>query len=148
MRPKLSVSTLVAAAVMALLPVAPFITPAAAQPVAAPAVPTTAVGYLRARKRRCPGRGFECAMAHLPLDYRDPGGRMITLSLVRRPATGPGTRLGTLFLNPGGPGSTGTEQIPGWIGFLPNGLQQWFDVVSWDPRGVGESTGVQCFDSA
>jgi pimeloyl-ACP methyl ester carboxylesterase len=41
----------------------------------------------------------------------------------------------------------GTEQIPGWIGFLPDGLQQRFDVVSWDPRGIGASTAVQCFDS-
>jgi pimeloyl-ACP methyl ester carboxylesterase len=52
-----------------------------------------------------------------------------------------------LFVNPGGPGSTGTGQFPEWIGFVPAAVRQRFDVVSWDPRGIGESTPVQCFDS-
>jgi pimeloyl-ACP methyl ester carboxylesterase len=89
--------------------------------------------------------GFQCASASVPLDYRRPTGTKISLALVRHLATGPGTRLGTLFINPGGPGGTGTVQIPDWFHFMPLTLSQRFDVVSWDPRGIGQSTAVQCF---
>lgn len=117
-------------------------------PPPAPAVPTLSWAACPPDSPAGAAGGFECATAEVPLDYRDPTGRTITLALVRRPATGPGARIGTLFLNPGGPGGTGTVEIPSWVGLLPDGLQQRFDVVSWDPRGVGESTPVQCFDSA
>ncbi|MEJ2867766.1 alpha/beta hydrolase [Actinomycetospora sp. OC33-EN08] len=89
--------------------------------------------------------GFQCATATVPLDHRDPRGRTISLAVVRKPATGP--RIGSLFLNPGGPGGTGTGQITSWVNLVPAGLADRFDLVSWDPRGVGESTAVQCFDS-
>jgi pimeloyl-ACP methyl ester carboxylesterase len=75
-------------------------------------------------------------------------GSRIKLALVKQAATGPGRRLGTLFINPGGPGGAGTVQIPGWIDFVPKPLRERFDVVSWDPRGVGQSTAVQCFPDA
>ena len=91
--------------------------------------------------------GFQCASAVVPLDYRSPGGAKITLAVVRHPATGPGRRLGTLFINPGGPGGPGTSAIPRAIRLVPAALRARFDVVSWDPRGVGESTAVQCFAS-
>ncbi|MER5674002.1 alpha/beta hydrolase [Pseudonocardia alni] len=91
--------------------------------------------------------GFQCATVPVPLDWARPQGPSITLSLVRRPATGPGPRIGSLFLNPGGPGGSGTGQIPGWISLLPKGLNERFDIVSWDPRGVAESNPPQCFDN-
>jgi pimeloyl-ACP methyl ester carboxylesterase len=50
-------------------------------------------------------------------------------------------------MNPGGPGGTGTVQIPDWYLQLPRRVRQRFDVVSWDPRGIGQSTAVQCFPS-
>ena len=84
----------------------------------------------------------------VPLDYRYPHGAQIRLAVVKHPATGPGPRLGTLFVNPGGPGELGTVVVPGFFGLLPAALAQRFDVVSWDPRGVGQSTAVQCFPSA
>lgn len=59
-----------------------------------------------------PGRRFDCATAKMPLDYSDPGGRTIDLAVIRRKATDPGRRIGTLFFNPGGPGGPGTVQIP------------------------------------
>jgi pimeloyl-ACP methyl ester carboxylesterase len=67
--------------------------------------------------------------------------------VVKHPATDPAHRIGTLFMNPGGPGGQGTTQITGWLSFVPKALRERFDVVSWDPRGIGESTAVQCFDS-
>lgn len=91
--------------------------------------------------------GFVCATAVVPLDYRYPHGAQIHLAVVKHPATGPG-RLGTLFVNPGGPGALGTVVVPDLFGLLPTALAQRFDVVSWDPRGVGQSTAVQCFPSA
>lgn len=89
------------------------------------------------------GRGIQCTDALVPLDYADPDGTAITLGLVRRPATA-SPRLGSLFINPGGPGGSGR----GYVGYFDaTGLEQ-YDVVGWDPRGVGASTPVQCFDDA
>lgn len=91
--------------------------------------------------------GFRCASLRVPLDYRHPRGRQIVLAVVKHPATSPSARVGTLFMNPGGPGGTGTGEIPDWYVLLPETVRQRFDVVSWDPRGVGQSTAVQCFPS-
>ncbi|MFM8444147.1 MAG: alpha/beta hydrolase [Methylococcus sp.] len=91
--------------------------------------------------------GFDCAYVLAPLDYRQPQGQMITLSVIRLPAADPSQRIGTLFFNPGGPGGSGTESLPGQKPLFPVGLRQRFDLVSWDPRGIGDSTAVQCFDS-
>jgi pimeloyl-ACP methyl ester carboxylesterase len=91
--------------------------------------------------------GFQCASASVPLDYQDPAGTQITLAVVKHQATDPAQRLGTLFVNPGGPGGQGTVQVPDWIELVPSALRERFDVVSWDPRGIGQSTAVQCFAS-
>ncbi|MFI6766350.1 alpha/beta hydrolase [Streptomyces sp. NPDC050355] len=94
-----------------------------------------------------PGGRFDCATAKVPLDYRNPGGRTIELALVKRKATGPGRRIGTLFFNPGGPGGPGTVQMPQNYAFFPREVRERFDIVSWDPRGIGSSTAVNCFAS-
>lgn len=84
------------------------------------------------------GDGFECATAEVPLDHDRPRRETIELAVIRRPAPGPAQRLGTLFVNPGGPGGSGVE-------FLRTAPEQaftalaGFDIVSWDPRGVGAS---------
>lgn len=87
--------------------------------------------------------GLQCATYTVPLDYRHAEGKTITLALRRMPATG--TSRGTVFFNPGGPGGTGTGQFPEWLGQFPAQLRQSYDLVSWDPRGVGLSTAVQCY---
>lgn len=87
--------------------------------------------------------GMECARVLVPLDYADPGAQAITLSLTRRPAsTTP--RLGSLFVNPGGPGAPGTGLA---AAFARDGLEQ-YDIVGWDPRGTGNSTPVRCYGTA
>jgi len=101
--------------------------------------------------RPCAGAGqerFECARINVPLDYGSPRGRMIELALIRHRATDPARRIGTIFYEPGGPGVPGTEFLPA-LAFdrFPRELQTRFDIVSWDPRGVGASTSVQCFES-
>lgn len=90
--------------------------------------------------------GFSCATVAAPLDYRNPSGPKIRLALVEHPATGP-TSHGVIFFNPGGPGGAGTVQLPAFIGFFPKELLRDYDIVSWDPRGSGASTAVQCFPS-
>jgi len=91
---------------------------------------------------------FDCATAQVPLDYGNPEGAMITLAVIRHLATDPANRLGALFFNPGGPGDPGTLQLPAWFGFFPAALRARFDIISWDPRGIGASTAVQCFADA
>jgi hypothetical protein len=88
-------------------------------------------------------RGFQCAKIRVPLDYERPRGGDIKLALIRHRASDPGRRIGTLFYEPGGPGVPGTEFLPAvaFDGF-PAEVQARFDIVSWDPRGVGESTAV------
>lgn len=93
------------------------------------------------------GSPFDCATAKVPLDYDDPGGRTIELAVVKRKATGPGQRIGTLFFNPGGPGGPGTVQMPQNYESFPREVRERFDIVSWDPRGIGNSTAVNCFAS-
>ena len=88
-------------------------------------------------------REIVCATVLAPLDYDDPDGTAITLALAKRAATG-GRRLGTLFLNPGGPGGSGRNYV---AGFDAAGLEG-YDVVGWDPRGVGASTPVRCYGTA
>jgi hypothetical protein len=60
--------------------------------------------------------GFTCATVLAPLDYGDPAGSQIKLAVVRHAAAGP-ARRGVIFINPGGPGGEGTQEIPAWIGF-------------------------------
>ncbi|WP_280233291.1 alpha/beta hydrolase [Nocardia cyriacigeorgica] len=94
--------------------------------------------------------GFECSAARVPLDYRQPRGEQIELAVIKLPATDPGRRIGTLFVNFGGPGPSGVERLRErgrWPWLFSEELRARFDVVSWDPRGVGNSAPVNCFAS-
>jgi pimeloyl-ACP methyl ester carboxylesterase len=92
--------------------------------------------------------GFECTTAQVPLDYGEPHGSTIDLAVIRHRATDPANRIGALFFNPGGPGGAGTKDLPAWIELFPAEVRERFDIVSWDPRGIGASTAVQCFPTA
>ena len=86
---------------------------------------------------------LQCAKVLAPLDYEHPDDTAISLALAKRPATG-ARRLGSLFINPGGPGGSGVEYAEI---FSSAGLED-YDIVGWDPRGVGESTPVKCYTGA
>lgn len=88
-----------------------------------------------------PGR-FQCATVKVPLSYRNPGGKKITLALGRLPATDQKRKIGTLFWNPGGPGGSG--RIPP---AFSKTLHERFDIVGFDPRGTNASTPLKCFSS-
>ena len=92
--------------------------------------------------------GFLCANATVPVDYDDPGGRTTTIALAKRPASDPAHRIGTVFVNPGGPGSSGVFKVEFGLGdALDAELDGRFDVVGFDPRGVIASDPIHCFGS-
>jgi pimeloyl-ACP methyl ester carboxylesterase len=91
------------------------------------------------------GPRLECAGVPVPLDWARPGGRVITLAVIRHPASQPERRIGTLFVNPGGPGDSGVDDVAGRGDQLDAVTGGRFDVVGWDPRGSGRSAPVNCF---
>ena len=92
----------------------------------------------------CDG-GMQCATAKAPLDWSDPGGDSIELALARQPATS-SNRLGSLLVNPGGPGGSGVDFVKDSVDYATDKrLQSSFDIVGFDPRGVSRSTPVTCY---
>ncbi len=93
---------------------------------------------------------FQCATATVPIDYPDPAAGSFELAVIKYPATDQAGKLGTVFWNPGGPSDAGTEFLPVAYQGFPDQVHERFDIVSWDPRGMGGATTpvVQCFDSA
>ncbi|CAE6409120.1 unnamed protein product [Rhizoctonia solani] len=91
-----------------------------------------------------PGR--ECAQFEVPLDWHNEAAGKASLAVIRYPAI-KSPKLGTLFMNPGGPGGSGVETVQGSLGdSLMKSSGGQYDLVSWDPRGVGESTPrTDCF---
>ncbi|HEY7270539.1 MAG TPA: alpha/beta fold hydrolase, partial [Dehalococcoidia bacterium] len=90
---------------------------------------------------------FQCATLTVPLDYDHPEGRQIDLSVVRQPARDQSQRIGSLFVNPGGPGGSAVDFLRAWAPTLAPDIRDRFDVITFDPRGVGESTPLECHDN-
>ena len=94
--------------------------------------------------------GFQCSTAHVPLDYDRPSDTKVELAVIKLPASDPANRIGTLFVNFGGPGPSGVDRLRArarWPWLFSEELRSHFDLVSWDPRGVSHSTAVRCFRS-
>src|SRR5690348_14082657 len=91
------------------------------------------------------GGGFQCGSLPVPLDYSQPDGRKISLALLRKPAVDQSQRIGSLLMNPGGPGESGIDFMRSDVSSLSN-LNRRFDLVTWDPRGVAASTPIACID--
>ncbi|MFJ1789269.1 alpha/beta hydrolase [Streptomyces anulatus] len=87
---------------------------------------------------------FQCATIKVPLDYRKPGGERIDLAISRIKTTAPGKRHGVLLSNPGGPGGEGLYMPLGMAESLPASTRQKYDLIGFDPRGVGRSSPVSC----
>lgn len=93
------------------------------------------------------GGGLQCGTLQVPLDYDHPAAKKISLALIRKPVSNKSTRIGSLLLNPGGPGESGIEFFRAETSTKSmDNLNSRFDLVSWDPRGIGESTPVTCID--
>jgi pimeloyl-ACP methyl ester carboxylesterase len=87
---------------------------------------------------------FECATLTVPVDYKDPTGATIDLALLKDPADDPDQRVGSLVVNPGGPGAPGTSYAENSSFAFRKVLRADFDIVGFDPRGTGESDPVDC----
>ncbi|MEU3936109.1 alpha/beta hydrolase [Streptomyces sp. NPDC029044] len=118
--------------------------------VALPQATPAALSSYYAQKpawRGCGVPGFECATLKAPLDYAEPSSGDVRLALTRKKATGPGKRLGSLLVNPGGPGGSAVGYVQAYAGIgYPAEVRARYDMVAVDPRGVARSEPVECLD--
>lgn len=95
--------------------------------------------------RDCGVSGFQCATMKAPRDYRKPDGGDIKLAVSRKKATGPGKRIGSLLVNPGGPGGSAIGYLQSYAALgYPAPVRARYDMVAIDPRGVARSEPVEC----
>ncbi|MFF0740451.1 alpha/beta hydrolase [Streptomyces sp. NPDC004111] len=88
--------------------------------------------------------GAECAALSVPVDWARPSGPRFDLAVARRQAADPGARIGSMVFGPGGPGDSGVDRVVDQIGRFSPEVRRRFDIVSFDPRGVGRSSPVTC----
>ncbi|KAG8915909.1 hypothetical protein FRC02_004318 [Tulasnella sp. 418] len=94
----------------------------------------------------CFGPNLECTGLPVPLDYADPSAGAALLAIIRYKATG--SRLGSLFLNPGGPGASGVKFIESFGRGFSELFGGQYDIIGWDPRGVNNSIpAINCFSA-
>ena len=108
--------------------------------------PVTISGYYHQKLRWQPcDKGFQCARLLVPVDYQRPGGRRFSLPVIRLRATDPAQRIGSLVINPGGPGGSGVSYALQARSVIAAPVRARFDIVGFDPRGVGASEpAVHC----
>lgn len=87
-----------------------------------------------------------CTWVKVPVDYKSPAGETLKLRVKIRPADGKSPR-GMLFINPGGPGGSGVDFLNSFAGQASRDLRDTYGIVGFDPRGVGKSTPLKCFDN-
>jgi pimeloyl-ACP methyl ester carboxylesterase len=97
--------------------------------------------------RAC-GAELQCADLSVPLDWAHPRNGRITLPVIRHLASRPQDRIGSLFVNPGGPGDSGVEMVLTRGAELDRATGGRFDIVGWDIRGSGGTAKVDCFDTS
>ncbi|PSM44286.1 hypothetical protein C6Y14_06205 [Streptomyces dioscori] len=119
-------------------------------PVAATAAPAAAGGHSTSPLTwgKCEGTGLDprqrCATVHVPLDYSDPAGPRIGIAVSRIPAEKAEVRRGALLMIAGGPGGGSLDEVSGKGQRLPQAVRDAYDLVGFDPRGVGRSSPVSC----
>lgn len=91
----------------------------------------------------------QCAVQQVPVDYQQPAGPQIGIAMMRRPASDPANRIGSLFINPGGPGGSGIDTLLGLVAGqfpvpIPDPVWDRYDVIGFDPRFVGASDALLC----
>lgn len=127
----------------------PSVTPSSAAPAtirSAPLVPSP-VAPPTLNWKACEG-GFQCSTLTVPLVDTDRARGTVTLALTRLRATGPGSRIGSLVINPGGPGASAVGYLQAGFSQIPAGVRARFDLVAFDPRGVGRTRPVRCGTTA
>jgi len=120
-------------------PTAGTAVPAAQDPANQPAL---AVYYDQQPHWKGCGSKLECTTVTVPVDWSAPSGPTLGLAVVRRRASG--SRIGSLLINPGGPGVAGADWVRQTSSLYGSKLRDAFDLVGWDPRGTGDSSGIRC----
>ncbi|KGN38134.1 alpha/beta hydrolase [Knoellia subterranea] len=92
--------------------------------------------------------GGQCTKLTVPLDYSKPDGDTIQISVLRVPARKQSQRIGSLVVNPGGPGGSGVDYARAADFIVGSAVRQRFDVVGFDPRGVGRSAPIDCLSDS
>ena len=127
-------------------------TPAADEPEVAPIEWTDCDEQIQPLIAEQPGSDrdltFSCGRTEVPISYAEPGGDNLPLFLIRVVMAGQTDRIGSLMVNPGGPGRSGADAAIGLALTLPPQVLQRFDLIGFDPRGVGLSTPVECIPDA
>ncbi|MGE6737946.1 alpha/beta fold hydrolase, partial [Streptomyces sp. NPDC059900] len=157
MRRRPLVPLLAVSVMAALAPGLAAAAPGAQSPSALASPASTEADALRPYTRQKPAwkrcgpdtpAAFRCATLKVPLDYRKPGGRQIDVAISRLRTSAPGKRHGVLLSNPGGPGGPGLELPLELDRQLPRQVKERYDLIGFDPRGIGRSTPVDCGLSA
>ncbi|MFI1018073.1 alpha/beta hydrolase [Streptomyces sp. NPDC020965] len=126
---------------------------AAGPAAAAPAAPTPVAGPLDQYTQQKPAwkrcatslpAAFQCATIKVPLDYQRPDGKKLDIAISRIRTSDPAKRHGVLLFNPGGPGGSGLADPLAMSEDLPRSVTERFDLIGFDPRGVGRSSPVAC----
>lgn len=140
---------LLAGATAAAFLAAAALTPSTASAVSQPAAskdPLRRYTQQEPRWQRCDAQSpaaYQCARLKVPLDYGDPGGKEIDIAVSRLKASSTKERRGVLLLNPGGPGGPGLNLPVEPLG-LPEAVKSRYDLIGFDPRGIGQSSPVSC----
>ena len=88
---------------------------------------------------------FQCGTVTVPVDYDHPDGKTITIAVKKLPASDGDAEHGSLFLNPGGPGESGIRMVETGAPMFGEELRGAYDIIGFDPRGVGRSTPITCW---
>ncbi|MBV9592970.1 MAG: alpha/beta fold hydrolase [Actinobacteria bacterium] len=135
------------------------VTPASSSPSATSTVPHSTIAFSDCSKlldvggagipaARLRELSFECGKVSVPLDYNDPTGKTISIQVVKVHDTQQKNRLGSLVINPGGPGASGLSTPLYLAGSISDDVLKRFDLIGYDPRGVGLSNPIQCISDA
>ncbi|HET7902381.1 MAG TPA: alpha/beta hydrolase [Candidatus Nanopelagicales bacterium] len=126
----------------------PTATPSASASTQAGVDPALAPYYAQKLSWSSCGGSFQCAAMTVPLDYAQPTGETIKISVLRLRSSGGGSHLGSLVTNPGGPGGSGVDFARAARSIFPEQMLAAYDVVGFDPRGVQRSDPVTCLTDA
>ena len=121
--------------------------PAAVAGIAVALTAVAGIAYAKTETSKwepCPAGDapLECTWVAVPVDWERPDGPSLRLKVAVLRATG--KRVGAVFANPGGPGVSGVRALPGMARKFGAAVRESYDIVSWDPRGIGESSPVSC----
>jgi pimeloyl-ACP methyl ester carboxylesterase len=94
------------------------------------------------------GNSFQCSTLTVPMDYENPASKSLHLAVIRLPAGDRKKRIGSLVINPGGPGGSGVDYARAASQVISGDVRDRYDVVGFDPRGVGRSDPVRCLSNA